>query len=232
MPTNNDPKLNWVRTPLQARSTATLRRILARTEKLLETRDFEDLSIIEIVRKAKTSVGAFYKRFSSKESLLGLLSDRYYAEMEATAEQVLDPNRWTGQPLQVRARALIELGIEVCRQRLGLLRTLLVRNHRLGSSIPKGNRAILKSVHEQMVAVFLPCREIDHPRPEFAIRFALIALIATLNEKLVFADAPVAEIAPLTDEELADELERSFVRYLTGIQPNLNSPHALNPARL
>ena len=210
-------QLQWVRPPLQARSAATLQRILTAAETLLEKHAFEDLSIAAVVHEAQTSVGAFYKRFANKEALLRCLADRHYAELEATAASVFDRDRWKGCPLAVRVRAIIEFGVELFRTRRGLLRTIVLRNHGLGQAIPVADRAVVEVVLEKMVAVFLPCRdEIDHPKPELAIRFAVLTMIATLHEKTIFAAAVTAGVVQLTDEELADELERCFMRYLTG----------------
>jgi len=61
--------------PRQARAQATLERFFEATVELLQTRPFEALSVAEIVSRANASVGAFYKRFSSKQALLPVLID-------------------------------------------------------------------------------------------------------------------------------------------------------------
>ena len=61
--------------PRQARARATVERIFEATVRLLADRPFEAISVADIVSEAHTSVGAFYKRFSSKDALLPVLRE-------------------------------------------------------------------------------------------------------------------------------------------------------------
>lgn len=208
----------WVRAPKQARSSATLERILQGAERLLADRDFEDVTIADLVGAAGISVGAFYKRFASKEAVLPCLIDRYYDELAASASSdLVDEGRWKGASLEERAKAIVAFGIAGCRSKKGLMRAIVARNHRLGSKVPEDNRRVVKGVLEGLVAMFLPCAgEIDHPDPERAVRFAILNLITSLHELLLFGDGTTAQVVTVSDDELAEELVRSFTRYLVG----------------
>ena len=61
--------------PLQRRSQATLDAISNATRQLLRTRSFTELTIQNIVTKAKSSAGAFYTRFKGKRALLHFLHE-------------------------------------------------------------------------------------------------------------------------------------------------------------
>ena len=73
MPNRDVPVLRWVRPPQQARSQETLHRILDAAEVLVAEKSFEDASVSEIVRRANSSVGAFYARFEDKDAVLRVL---------------------------------------------------------------------------------------------------------------------------------------------------------------
>lgn len=57
----------------QKRSRKTYDALIATTFKLLEQREFDEISIAELARKAGYSVGAFYARFRSKDELFGAM---------------------------------------------------------------------------------------------------------------------------------------------------------------
>ncbi|MDH4248846.1 MAG: TetR/AcrR family transcriptional regulator, partial [Deltaproteobacteria bacterium] len=56
-------ELRWINRPQQMRAQHTQERILAATETLLAERDFGAVSVTQIAKAAKSSVGAFYARF-------------------------------------------------------------------------------------------------------------------------------------------------------------------------
>jgi AcrR family transcriptional regulator len=86
--------LHWVKPPQQARSRKTLEKVLDAAEDVIKERGVAGLTVSEVVRRAGSSVGAFYARFADKESLLATLHERNCAEALATAELALDPARW------------------------------------------------------------------------------------------------------------------------------------------
>src|SRR5919112_6138171 len=71
-----------VQAPLQDRSRRTLEKIGRAVEELLATRSFDDISVGDIVRRARCSVGSFYARFESKDDLLPYLYERYDADLQ------------------------------------------------------------------------------------------------------------------------------------------------------
>ncbi len=54
--------------PCQPRSQRTQDRLLDATEALLATRPFEEITVAEIVRRARRSVGSFYASFDAKRA--------------------------------------------------------------------------------------------------------------------------------------------------------------------
>jgi len=120
-------KLEWVRTPRQARSRETLERLLDAAEAVLAKDGLEGASVAEIARRAGSSVGAFYARFHDKEGLLCYLFERFVEQAEATAVAALDPARWDGVPMREALETMLRFLVDVLHQKRGLLGAMLTR---------------------------------------------------------------------------------------------------------
>jgi AcrR family transcriptional regulator len=120
-------KLEWVRAPQQTRSQKTLDRILDAAEKLLVKKTFEEISVAEIVKKARSSIGSFYARFADKDALLLVLQARFYTESLLTAQAALDPKNWEKVPLSTIIPSVVTFMCEAYVERIGLRRALLAR---------------------------------------------------------------------------------------------------------
>ena len=57
----------------QKRSQKTYDALIATSFKLLEQREFDEISVAELAQRARYSVGAFYARFHSKDELFDAL---------------------------------------------------------------------------------------------------------------------------------------------------------------
>lgn len=69
-----------VREPLQDRSRRTLERLVASAARLLELSGPDAVTVTGVTREARTSVGAFYARFSGKEEMVRYLGERWLGE--------------------------------------------------------------------------------------------------------------------------------------------------------
>jgi AcrR family transcriptional regulator len=78
----------------QVRSKRTFDRLLDAGEAVIVEQGFDAATVVEICARAKLSVGAFYRRFESKDGLLEVLHERYYQQMADAAKRTLDPERW------------------------------------------------------------------------------------------------------------------------------------------
>jgi AcrR family transcriptional regulator len=85
-----------------------MERILAATESLIAEMPFESISVAAIVRRARTSVGAFYARFPKKEALLpALYSRRYGAAHRRRSLEYLEQLRARSLPLGELAAEIV-----------------------------------------------------------------------------------------------------------------------------
>jgi len=214
--TPTEADLRWVRPPQQARSQETLHRILDAAEALVSEKSFEDTPVAEVVSRAGSSVGAFYSRFHDKDGLLHALYDRYLAEATATADEALDPARWEGAGIQQILHAVTRFLTEIYRERCGLIRAFVVRNHNDAECRARQER-LSHYVSDRLSALLLARRdEISHRDPVRAAAFGLTLVVSTLESVILFGELRSGVLA-LSDEELAAELTTAYLAYL-GIQ--------------
>jgi AcrR family transcriptional regulator len=86
-------KVEWVRPTHQVRSQETLERILEAAEEIVAEKGFDNATVSEIVRRAKSSVGAMYARFNDKDSLLVCLHQRFCEQALATTQAALEDRK-------------------------------------------------------------------------------------------------------------------------------------------
>jgi AcrR family transcriptional regulator len=203
------------RRPRQARSRATLDRFLAAAAELLAERCFEEATVAELVRRARSSVGAFYARFESKEALLHELDERVLEAGRASWAEFLDPVRWKGKPASALVEGLVARLVDGRRKRRGLLRALaLYARARPDSAFARRgaelNRLLTRHLTERLLE---RRREIGHPDPARAVAFALELADSVTRDAIVFEDTGFAP-ARLTDRELKSELAGALRLYL------------------
>jgi AcrR family transcriptional regulator len=201
--------------PKQQRSEKALDRLLAAAEALLEEKSLDAISVADVARRAGVAVGGFYQRFESKEALLRVLHDRYEAERTRALGETLAPGRWQGRPLAERVHGFARALVDLFRRRRGVLRSFVLRHwSQPGSTDPVVLRR-LDSLYRDAAALFLERREEMHrPDPERAVRFALLSLVATCREAILFKGPSRPGGIALSDEELVEELTQSATRYL------------------
>jgi AcrR family transcriptional regulator len=206
-------QLRWVREPRQARSRRTLDRILDAAEALMAEKGFEDAPVAEVVRRAGSSVGAFYARFRDKDGLLYALYDRYLEQAMATTDDALDPARWEGVALPETLGSVVRFLVSVFREQRGLIRAFVMRNHADPGFAAREAR-LSRYVGEKLAGVLLAHRDaIRHPEPERAVRFGLNMVFSTIESMVLFGETRSSDLA-VDDDRLAAELTRAYLAYL------------------
>ncbi len=222
------PELRWVRPPRQARSQDTLDRILDAAEALIAEKGFRDATVAEIARRAGSSVGSFYTRFHDKDGLLYALYDRYYEQATATADASLDPARWEGAGVAEILRAVTPFLVQVYRERAGLIRAFVQRNHSDADFQARQER-LSHYVNERLSALLLArTGEIGHPDPTRAAAFGLTFTVNTIEGVVLFGELRSNALA-LDDDALAAELARAFLAYL-GVSDARRAPSQKEPS--
>jgi AcrR family transcriptional regulator len=204
-----------VRPPRQARSLATFDRLLGATAELRAERRFEEATVAELVRRAGSSVGAFYARFGSKEALLHELDQRLFEAGRASWAEFLAPTRWAGASAATIVERLVARLVDRRLERRGLLRALaLYARSRPESEFARRGARLNRLLARRLTELLLRRRaEIRHPRPARAVAFALEIADSVSRDAILFADTGLAP-ARLGERELKAELTRSLCLYL------------------
>jgi AcrR family transcriptional regulator len=213
MVTSGGSELRWVRPPRQARSQETLHRILDAAEALVAEKGFEDTPVAEIVQHAGSSVGAFYARFEDKRALLHALAGRFVEQAMATADVALDPARWEGATVSQILHAVVRFLVSIYRERSGIIRAFVVRNHTDPEFRARQDRLSLYVNTGVCELLLARAAEIRHPDPERAVRFGLTLLLSGLENEMLFGELR-SSVLTLSDDEFASELTRVYLAYL------------------
>jgi len=207
------PVLRWVRPPQQERSRETLDRILDAAEALVQEKGFDDTPVSEIVRRADSSVGAFYSRFPDKDALLHALYERYFEQAMATADDALDPARWERAGTADLIAAVVAFLVQIYRDQRGLIRAFVIKNH-VDASFQERRGRLSHYVSERLTDLLVERGgEIRHPHPRRAAAFAMTLVFSGLDNAILFGEMRSGSDA-LSDEDLAAELTRAFLAYL------------------
>jgi AcrR family transcriptional regulator len=210
--------LHWVRPPRQARSQDTLDRILDAAEALVAEKGFDDATVAEVVRRAGSSVGSFYNRFRDKDGLLYALYERYHEQATATADAALDPARWEGATIPELLGAVTRFLVSVYREREGLIRAFVLRNHSDAEFRARQER-LSHYVNEKLSRLLLArAGEIGHPNPTRAASFGLAMIAGAIESIVLFGELRSSGLV-LSDDQLGDELTRAFLTYLGVAEP-------------
>lgn len=112
------------REPKQDRSARTLNRILEAAERLLDGREFSEVSVHDISAAAGTSVSSFYARFPDKQALLHAVFERFAVEMRERVEAFQAEFKGKEATLEELVGGVIETYMDVWQRKRGLIQTL------------------------------------------------------------------------------------------------------------
>lgn len=207
------PPLRWIKPPQQARSKKTLERVLDAAEDVIRERGVAGLTVSEVVRRAGSSVGAFYARFADKEGLLATLHERTCDEALATAALALDPGRWQAADIASIIEEVVRFTATQCEERHGLMLAFLAL---AASDVSYARRrAVLEGKIGALLGHLLHERasEIAHPDPRLAADVTVRMVLATLESDTLARRISSTEPAP-KDEVLASQVAQAVVAYL------------------
>ncbi len=207
------PPLQWIRPPRQARTQQSLERLLDAAEVLLRDKSFDDIHVSEIALRADTSVAAFYRRFHDKNALLYALHQRFSDAAIATADDVLQDERWASAGIREILEKIVPFLIEVLRSQESLQRPvyrLALSDEATRDSSLRLRRHVLGRLCELLLA---RRGEIKHPDPEHAVPFSLVQAGALMTEFYLTGMRDTA-LLPSSDQKIAEEIVHSCCSYL------------------
>jgi AcrR family transcriptional regulator len=218
------PPLRSVARPKQARSEATLHRLLDAAESLIQDKGLGGVSIPEIVARGGSSVGGFYARFKDKDELLRALEERFLGEMRELLDELAAPARWREASLVDIVRAGVETLIAVFRERRPLLVAFMARAAQGPGPELEDILGFRREVSARFVALLHSRREdLAHPEPDVAVDLAVQLVFGLMHQMIVFGEVRVGD-RRLGEDEIAEELVRSVLGYLGWSAPTAATP--------
>jgi AcrR family transcriptional regulator len=205
--------LQTVSGPKQARSERTLHRLLDAAEALIREKGHAAVSIPDIARRARSSVGGFYARFRDKNELLRALEERHFIELSQRVETLADARRWKNASTVAIVEAAVAELVSITRERRHMIAAFLVRAIE-DPVLREGSLRFRRRVEERIGALLLPRRaEMSHPDPALAIDLGIQTAFALMQQHVLIEETQVGGRA-LSDEELRRELATMFLRYV------------------
>lgn len=205
--------------PQQARSRATLERVLNAAEALFAERGQIGFTLPEVARRAEVSVGTVYRRFATKEELLMAIFDRVRSQEDETRLSVWESVSWNAmQPREMTRRLATDISV-ILREREDLLRAIMARRLTVDDSDPvfqHGLQDVIRGAAQFEQAILRSGRTVTHPDPHVAIEFSY-RLIVSASHRWAAHEIEVLAPEPMSWDAMLDDLADVISRYLFGI---------------
>jgi AcrR family transcriptional regulator len=181
------------------------------------------LTVAEVARRARSSVGSFYARFTDKDALLRSVSERFFAQADATVRAVLAPAAWRGAPLFEVLEESLRFTVLVGRER-GRLIAAVATGAGGDPDMTALAERLSRTVADHFAAIIAASPERPrHPDPGRAVLFAVWMILSALESRSLHA----LHRPPLfTDAELVAELTNLCLAFLGIDRPAGTKPEA------
>lgn len=201
------PSPSPLRPVRQDRSLRTQQRILVAMEALLADPEGGEITMERLADHAHVSIGAIYKRFQGKDSLLPLVLERVQDQQFERLREFLALPGWSDAGLAQRIHALLEVFAESQQARQRLIRALVVGHWQSEDRAPARSGELIATMHAWLSEC---AEEIRHPDPRLALSLGLFTTLQTLQTAVLFDRVPPA----LGLAGFVDEMARMFQAYL------------------
>ncbi|MFG2891237.1 TetR/AcrR family transcriptional regulator [Streptomyces sp. NPDC048248] len=194
------------REPRQARSAATLARVLRAAEEIASSSGLEEMTITGVAGRAGVSVGTIYRRFDDKEQLITALTERMLERREEyVAEQLRSAEPSLSGVMDAYAHALLQSFADSSNLFPELLRARGAR------SLDRGARTITE-IHRLLLEAAAPyADQIRRSNPQTALDTVARAVLGACFHNSVRPDPAVGAEA---QSRYADELSDMAIAYL------------------
>jgi AcrR family transcriptional regulator len=205
----------WFREPQQERSQETLDRLLDALVELLGEREFDDISVSDIARRAERTVGSFYGRFPDKEAALYALHTRHLERDRAAVATLFQPERFVAASLSETVHSLVSVVVGAYRHPRASFRAVILRSASAPEFLDQCAETA-RFVGDAWTRVlvskrFLFCAE----DPERIARLCFRHVLAVLNQDLLFGGL----VPPLhqSEAELVTDLTETSLLMLGAV---------------
>jgi AcrR family transcriptional regulator len=195
LPTPSTPTLKPRKTPIQARSTASVDAILQATLQVLTSVGKERLTTTRVAARAGVSVGTLYQYFPNKSALLQAALRRHMDHVRSAIETVCAQQR--SQSLLDMGTALIFAYLEAKMQNVKASAALYAVSSDVdGAAIA---RASSQRARRAIVDLFTSAREPLTKDPEI-IANAVVSALNGFSRSLLESKSPELQLEPMRDE--------------------------------
>lgn len=192
--------------PQQARSAATLARVLRAAEDIASSAGLEEMTMTGVAERAGVSVGTIYRRFEDKEQLINALTERMLDRREEyVAERLREAEPSLSGVMDAYAYALLRSFADSNNLFPELLRAR-------GAKVTDRGARTITVVHRLLLDAAAPyADEIRRSDPQAALDTTARALLGACFHNSVRPDPATGERA---QRRYADELSDMAVAYL------------------
>jgi AcrR family transcriptional regulator len=200
--------------PRQARSRATVGRILTAAEESFAERGQYGFTMPDVARRAGVSVRTVYQRFATREDLLMSVFDRVYARQDDTLLAAWTDENWSKMTIRQLTDRLVGDLSQRWRDEEPLYRSIMGRRLTVDDDdivFQHGVEELCRGADRFARAIGASGRAVAHPDPDQAIAFAyrmIIAMSARWTAHEVETQAP----EPLPWSPMLDELSLTVAR--------------------
>lgn len=179
----------------------------------MANKPFEKITIAEIVKQAKTTIGSFYARFPDKQALLAALFDQLVTELSDGLDESLAKTQ--ALTPELRVESIVGIIDDGFRLRPAVMRSgqLLVWNKSTGAESPR----VSVSKHGELlgklqVAMEKVASDLNCSTPNKSAQFAIEIVLAASRHQHLFTD----EITKLriSDDAFQKEMSTMVLNYL------------------
>lgn len=207
-------QVHSVKSPLQSRSQDTLDRIAQAGRDLLESKDWDEISVDELVRRAQSSVGSFYARFKDKDGLLDYLDATHTQEIIESFKPLLSNEGDTEMDLENLIRKLMSSLAVYHRSQRGLVRALLSPTNSKRRPTSSSTIGSLRSTLLKILTILDRKRyAMNHPNPRRGIALGLSFALSAMRDQILSPDLTLNE-ETVSEKELVEELSLLMLSYL------------------
>ena len=201
--------------PRQRRSRETLDRLLDAAEEVIREEGIAGLTITKVVQKSGSSVGAFYRRFPNRDTLIDALQKRNHARAEQAYDAQLANLDIENSSLEVLLEDLLFLRADMALRDISLVHAFVVEGAVKPTFQAEGRR-FYAHCRATMHQVLLSHREvIGHPEPEVAAEVVCRSWLALVEQIAIYGESPFDTPARTADSRiLVREFCRAMASYL------------------
>lgn len=192
-------------------------RILSTLGKLLESKPFDEITILGLARRSRCAVTSIYARFEDKRALILALHERHRDEMISELDRLLDPARWNDVEIDEIVRAVVGKLIASRKRRQNLLRATMLLND---PEVYERAAEIVRHASERLAKLLGPrLAHLDSREAARRVDFGVRALTATIQQREIFGEAEPARFK-LSESEFQSRLSKLFISALADDSSN------------